>query len=90
MRGAIEANGVRNALVTSIAPTGTISLFADNVSLGLEPVFSFKYDRYVLMHDGSRRQEEVTDYADRLFHKLKGETAPLPRLLRRCADAGAG
>jgi ribonucleoside-diphosphate reductase alpha chain len=78
VRRAIEANGIRNALVTSIAPTGTISLFADNVSSGLEPVFSFKYDRYVLMPDGSRRQEEVTDYAYRLFRKLKGETAPLP------------
>jgi ribonucleoside-diphosphate reductase alpha chain len=78
VRQAVEANGIRNALVTSIAPTGTISLFADNVSSGLEPVFSFKYDRYVLMPDGNRRQEEVTDYAYRLFRKLKGETAPLP------------
>jgi ribonucleoside-diphosphate reductase alpha chain len=75
---AIERHGMRNALVTSIAPTGTISLFADNVSSGIEPVFSFKYDRTVLMPDGTRRQEEVTDYAYRLFRKLKGETAPLP------------
>ncbi|HEX6103534.1 MAG TPA: LAGLIDADG family homing endonuclease, partial [Alphaproteobacteria bacterium] len=78
VRTAIERHGIRTALVTSIAPTGTISLFADNVSSGLEPVFSFKYDRHVLMPDGARRQEEVTDYAYRLFHKLKGETAPLP------------
>jgi len=78
VRDAIERHGIRTALVTSIAPTGTISLFADNVSSGLEPVFSFKYDRHVLMPDGARRQEEVTDYAYRLFHKLKGETAPLP------------
>ncbi|MCI0430774.1 MAG: ribonucleoside-diphosphate reductase, adenosylcobalamin-dependent, partial [Rhodospirillales bacterium] len=78
IRAAIEKHGIRNALVTSIAPTGTISLFADNVSSGLEPVFSFKYDRYVLMPDGSRRQEEVTDYAYRLFCRLKGETTPLP------------
>jgi ribonucleoside-diphosphate reductase alpha chain len=78
VREAIGRHGIRTALVTSIAPTGTISLFADNVSSGLEPVFSFKYDRYVLMPDGTRRQEEVTDYAYRLFHKLKGETATLP------------
>jgi ribonucleoside-diphosphate reductase alpha chain len=78
LRAAIAEKGMRNALVTSIAPTGTISLFADNVSSGLEPVFSFKYDRYVLMPDGSRRQEEVSDYAYRLFRKLKGETAALP------------
>src|SRR4029077_10884450 len=61
-----------------IAPTGTISIFADNVSSGLEPVFSFRYTRNVLMPDGSRKEEEVSDYAYRLFHRLKGETTPLP------------
>jgi len=45
VRGAIAAHGIRNSLLTSVAPTGTISLFADNVSSGLEPVFSFKYTR---------------------------------------------
>jgi ribonucleoside-diphosphate reductase alpha chain len=78
VRDAIAKHGIRNALLTSIAPTGTISLFADNVSSGLEPVFSFKYTRNVLMPDGARQSEEVTDYAYRLFHRLKGETAPLP------------
>ena len=78
VRDAIAKNGIRNALLTSIAPTGTISLFADNVSSGLEPVFSFRYTRNVLMPDGSRREEEVTDYAYRVFRRLRGETAPLP------------
>jgi ribonucleoside-diphosphate reductase alpha chain len=78
VQAAIRERGIRNALLTSIAPTGTISLFANNVSSGLEPVFSFKYTRNVLMPDGSRVQEEVTDYAYRLFRRLKGETAPLP------------
>jgi ribonucleoside-diphosphate reductase alpha chain len=75
---AIATYGIRNALLTSIAPTGTISLFADNVSSGLEPVFSFTYTRNVLMPDGSRQAEEVTDYAYRLFRRLKGENVPLP------------
>ncbi|HKR18891.1 MAG TPA: adenosylcobalamin-dependent ribonucleoside-diphosphate reductase [Stellaceae bacterium] len=78
VRAAIAANGIRNALLTSIAPTGTISIFADNVSSGLEPVFSFKYTRNVLMPDGSRREEEVSDHAYRLFRRLKGDNAPLP------------
>src|SRR5947208_848835 len=78
LRDAIAKNGIRNALLTSIAPTGTISLFADNVSSGLEPVFSFRYTRNVLMPDGSRREEEVADYAYRVFRRLKGEAAPLP------------
>ncbi len=78
VQDAIAAHGIRNALVTSIAPTGTISLFADNVSSGLEPVFSFKYTRNVLLPDGSRQAEEVSDHAYRLYHRLKGEDAPLP------------
>ncbi|HKF63376.1 MAG TPA: ribonucleoside-diphosphate reductase, adenosylcobalamin-dependent, partial [Dongiaceae bacterium] len=78
LREGIARHGIRNALLTSIAPTGTISLFADNISSGLEPVFSFKYSRNILMPDGSRSQEEVSDCAYRLFHRLKGENAALP------------
>src|SRR5271168_1044277 len=78
VRAQIAQHGIRNALLTSVAPTGTISLFADNVSSGIEPVFSFRHTRNVLMPDGTRREEEVTDYAYRLFRRLKGEFAPLP------------
>ena len=77
IKAAIAEHGIRNALLTSVAPTGTISLFADNVSSGLEPVFSFKYTRNVLMPDGERRSEDVTDYAYRLFQRLHGEDARL-------------
>jgi ribonucleoside-diphosphate reductase alpha chain len=77
IKNAIAQHGIRNALLTSIAPTGTISLFADNVSSGLEPVFSFKYTRHVLMHDGTRREEDVMDYAYRLHQRMFGEAAPL-------------
>ncbi len=77
VKDAIAEHGIRNALLTSVAPTGTISLFADNVSSGLEPVFSFAYNRHVLMPDGSRREEEVSDYAYRLYRWIKGEGAPL-------------
>ncbi|MEQ9488905.1 MAG: adenosylcobalamin-dependent ribonucleoside-diphosphate reductase [Alphaproteobacteria bacterium] len=77
VKDAISQHGIRNALLTSVAPTGTISLFADNVSSGLEPVFSFKYTRHVLMPDGTRREEEVTDYAYRLYKRMRGEDAVL-------------
>ncbi|MEX2451230.1 MAG: adenosylcobalamin-dependent ribonucleoside-diphosphate reductase [Rhodospirillales bacterium] len=78
VRAAIAAHGIRNSLLTSIAPTGTISLFADNVSSGLEPVFSFNYTRHVLMADGTRREEEVSDYAYRMYLRQYGEDADLP------------
>ena len=60
----IGSLGIRNSHLTSIAPTGTISLTANNVSSGLEPVFSYSYDRTIQTVDGPR-VEKVEDYAYR-------------------------
>jgi ribonucleoside-diphosphate reductase alpha chain len=78
VRDLIAEHGIRNALLTSVAPTGTISLVADNVSSGVEPVFALAYTRKVLQPDGSRIEEEVSDYALRRFRALHGTAAPLP------------
>ncbi len=78
VRALIAENGIRNALLTSIAPTGTISLLADNISSGIEPVFAHSYTRKVREPDGSLREEEVSDHAVRLYRDMFGPEAPLP------------
>ena len=77
VRKTISALGVRNGLLTSIAPTGTISLLAGNVSSGVEPVFDLKYTRRVLRKDGSSETQEVEDYAHRLYRHMFGDKAAL-------------
>lgn len=49
----IRTHGIRNSHLTSIAPTGTISFCADNVSSGVEPVVGYQQERRVIMKEGS-------------------------------------
>ncbi|WP_208277037.1 adenosylcobalamin-dependent ribonucleoside-diphosphate reductase [Massilia oculi] len=74
----IRAYGIRNSHLLSIAPTGTISLaFADNASNGIEPPYSWTYQRRKRTADGGTRSYEVCDHAWRLYRQLHGD-APLP------------
>jgi ribonucleoside-diphosphate reductase alpha chain len=71
LRAAIAEHGIRNSHLLSIAPTGTISLaFADNASNGIEPAYSWTYQRKKRQPDGSSRIYEVADHAWRLYRQL--------------------
>ena len=73
IRELISKFGIRNSHLLSVAPTGTISLSADNISSGIEPVFSLEYTRDIQTFDGSERVV-VKDYGyDRL--SVVGKTA---------------
>ncbi len=76
VRALITAHGLRNGCLTSIAPTGTTSLLAGNVSSGIEPVFAYAYTRKVRQADGSTREEAVEDYALSVWKRLKGDALP--------------
>jgi ribonucleoside-diphosphate reductase alpha chain len=73
IRNLISEYGIRNSHLLSVAPTGTISLSADNVSSGIEPPFSLFYDRKIQEFDGERTVR-VEDYGYSVF-KVEGKTA---------------
>ena len=79
MKEAIRQYGIRNSHLTSIAPTGTISLaFADNASNGIEPAFSWFYNRVKRMPDGSKKTYTVEDHAYRVYRSMGHDVSDLP------------
>jgi ribonucleoside-diphosphate reductase alpha chain len=62
---AVEEHGIRNSHLLSIAPTGTISLCADNISSGIEPVFEYEFERTVIEFGNQPTKYEVSDYGFR-------------------------
>ncbi len=79
LREKIRKHGIRNSHLTSIAPTGTISLaFADNASNGIEPAFSWFYNRVKRMPDGSKKNYTVEDHAYRIYRSLNHDVSKLP------------
>ena len=86
IRNEIATHGIRNSHLIAIAPTGTISLLAGNVSNGLEPIFAASYTRNVLTEDGTPREFLLTDYALDLWRKTTGATTGTPEGFVTAAD----
>ena len=78
IKAKIKAHGIRNSHLTTIAPTGTISLLANNISSGIEPVFDFSFTRKVLEADGSYKKYHLKDYAYSIWSSMHGGKKPLP------------
>lgn len=75
----IRKHGIRNSHLLSIAPTGTISLaFADNASNGIEPAFSWFYNRKKINAEGGHDIYVVEDHAYRLYREMGGDVKNLP------------
>jgi len=74
----IAEHGIRNSHLLAIAPTGTISLLAGNVSSGLEPIFAASYERKVLSEDGSAKEFLLTDHALEAWRAATGTAAGTP------------
>src|SRR5471032_1903558 len=90
IKAEIHRDGIRNSHLLSIAPTGTVSLaFADNASNGIEPAFSWTYQRTKRMADGSRQSFVVEDHAYRLYRELGGDVKALPAYFVSALDMSA-
>jgi ribonucleoside-diphosphate reductase alpha chain len=85
IRDDIARHGMRNSHLTAIAPTGTISLLANNVSSGIEPVFDFEHKRRVLELDGRTSEHALTDYAYERWRAVRAST-PLPQAFVRAHE----
>ncbi len=78
IRTGIATGGLRNSHLLAIAPTGTISLLAGNVSGGLEPVFQARYQRRIRQLDGAMLDHEVVDYACQQWQSRHGSNSLPP------------
>ena len=90
LQAAIAHDGIRNSHLTAIAPAGTISLLAGNVSSGIEPVYALSYQRRVRQADGSTESVPVECYALAEYAHRHGATDPLPESFVTVGEMGPG
>ena len=81
----IQKYGIRNGVLMSIAPTGTVSILNGNISSGIEPTFSWAYDRKIRLSDGSFKTIRAKDYGYKLYRQMN-PTGPLPSYMVTTED----
>jgi ribonucleoside-diphosphate reductase alpha chain len=86
LRAAIRKHGIRNSHLLSIAPTGTISLLANNVSSGIEPVFAFRHHRTLRTGQDGSVCVDLEDDAFRRWREKGGDPNRLPPPFVQTAD----
>ena len=81
IQAAIDRHGIRNSHLLAVAPAGTISLLAGNMSSGIEPIFRLEASRRVLDVDGKYRTFGVVDRAYSLWRTLDPDARRVPEAL---------
>lgn len=89
IQDAIAQHGIRNSHLLAVAPTASVSLLANNISRGIEPIVAFQAVRHVHAADGQMISFEVEDAACHHFRSLKGQTADLPAHFVHALDVSA-
>ena len=84
---AVKKYGIRNGTLNAIPPTGTTSLYAGNISSGIEPVYSFEVNRKILLSNGRHKVIDINDYVYEKYKKVKtNRTKTLPSYFVDMAD----
>ncbi|NIW24770.1 MAG: ribonucleoside-diphosphate reductase, adenosylcobalamin-dependent, partial [Gammaproteobacteria bacterium] len=89
IRDGISQSGIRNSHLLAIAPAGTISLLANNISSGVEPVFAYEGERRVLDREGNPQARRAVNYAYSLWRSERAGQAALPAHFKTAQEISA-